>query len=283
MFEPPDAKRVRREDAFDVYNEADEDISLAVVVDDTTRAKLNERLSSLLSLNINLPEDTPMTDAAAEQDKPEEKEEEEFAFRLFSTSTSQAVVLVKKTESDGYTEPGQEVPFRPRPLSHYIRPALTPSQKAAFDFAAVSAQDVKKQASARAWGLEVPWRVTKITVMSSSRQPRTGDQATTTTTTTAEGGEESAKKKTRPGKKKRIVLRAAEKKRKEEEEKKRLKKEKQKNLSADKGEALKAKKARLNRERKLKRRQKAREEKAARAAAGGAVSESGSGSGSDSD
>ncbi|KAK4193151.1 hypothetical protein QBC35DRAFT_165784 [Podospora australis] len=274
MFELPDAKRVRREEVFTSDHESDSEITPGVA-DESTRAKLNERLSSLLSLNINLPppvqEDTPMGDAEVN----EKEEEEEFAFRLFSTSTpSAAVVLVKKEEE--IPSDGREIPFKPRPLDYYIRPELSPEQKAQFEYSAVTAEDVKTIAQQRAWGLEVPWRVTKISVVTSTPKPGSGEVR-------ADG--EGKKKKTRPGKKKRIVLRIEAKKKKEEEEKRRQKKEQKKAAlatDAEKEEALKAKKARLNRERKLKRRQKAREEKAARIAANGGVDD-GKGGGSDSD
>ncbi|KAK4162772.1 hypothetical protein QBC43DRAFT_173599, partial [Cladorrhinum sp. PSN259] len=277
MFELPDAKRVRREDLYDSVSDREDaagpEHEEAAVEDAELRAKLNARLSSLLSANLKIPPtggdgDVSMADAGAEarqattnggDDERQEAEEAEFDFRLFSTSApSQKVVLAAKEEE---AATGGDVPFARRPISHYIRGELSAEEKEQFQLSAVSAQDVFAAASQRAWGFEVPWRVTKITVFAKKPgQPVVG---------TAVSAEDKKKKKTRPGKKTRIVLRIREKAKKEEMEKKKAEQKKKQNQAISKEEHLKEKKKRLNREKKLKRRQKEKEKKAASGGGGG--------------
>ncbi|KAK4250263.1 hypothetical protein C7999DRAFT_38775 [Corynascus novoguineensis] len=292
MFEIPDAKRVRREQLYDSSSErhsspeADDEETAAL------RAKLNARLSGLLSLNIPPPTAAP---AAAEDlsalnhhpqaeeadddndhKQPGEKEQAEFEFRLFSTpavttaTTTDAtagaaqppplpkVVLVPDEVEEAYDGPA----ISRRPLSCYIRGELSTREREQFQVAAVSGRDVLAWAAQRAWGLEVPWRVTRVTV---SVGKIGGKGTASAVVDRGEGGGEGRnRKKTRPGKKKRIVLRKRDK----------IKKEKEaeaEKLKMSKEEHLREKKKRLNREKKLKRRQKEREKKMAAkgAAAGG--------------
>ncbi|KAK4228213.1 hypothetical protein QBC38DRAFT_415066 [Podospora fimiseda] len=259
MFELPDAKRVRRED---LYDDSDRDATPeAAEKDIELRQKLNERLSSLLAIDLNVSSTTKQEDdddvAPPEND---EKEEAEFDFRLFSTSTPSQKVVIKTKEEEGLGSTGGEVPFARRPISHYIRGELTKEEKEKFRLAAISAQDVFAMASQRAWGFEAPWRVTKITVVGKKgvgQQPVFGTAV------------EEKKKKTRPGKNKRIVLRIKEKKLKEEMERKKAEMEKKQSQLMSKEEHLREKKKRLNREKKLKRRQKEKEKKAAAGGGGG--------------
>lgn len=138
-----------------------------------------------------------------------------------------------------------------RPISYYIRGELSLHETEQFQRAAVTGQDVLAWAGQRAWGLEMPWRVTKITVTVKGKESADGQQQSVTGT-----------KKKRPGKKSRIVLRKRDKAKKEAAaalEKQKMSKE----------EHLKEKKKRLNREKKLKRRQKEKEKKLAQKGAAG--------------
>jgi len=187
--------------------------------------------------------------------------EAEFEFRLFSSSTAAPkVVLASEEEEKPYTGPA----ISQRHVSHYIRGELSPHEREQFARAAVTGQDVLAWAGQRAWGLEVPWRVTKISLVVNGKGLADGQQRVA-------GVEEGKTKKKRLGKKGRIVLRKREKVKKEAAaaaERQKITKE----------EHLKEKKQRLNRERKLKRRQKEREKKAAARGAGGAEEAAGSGS-----
>lgn len=282
---------MRREDLYDSGSdrggafepgETEEDAEL--------RAELNARLSSLISLNLITPpaggdegvfvvdtEPPPVAkkDEQEESDKAPtqtqaEAEEAEFAFRLFSTSApSQTVVLASKDQD---VASGEDVAFARRPISHYVRGELSAQEKEQFQLAAISAQDVLAAASQRAWGLEVPWRVTKITVAAKKgAQPVVGPAVEAP----------DKRKKTRPGKKRRIVLRIRDKKKQEEMGKKKAQLEKRQSQMMSKEEHMREKRKRLNRERKLKRRQKEKEKKAAAGIEGGNEDDGKSEAGSD--
>ncbi len=274
MFDLPDAKRsvppqqcnalpnpsltdshsVRREDLYSSTPDRDsspevEDAAEAAEL----RAKLNARLSSLFSLDAQPAPTANEPDAQDQNQDQEEDEPAEFAFRLFSAPTGtataaaevQKVVLIPDDEAEvPYTGPA----LSQRPLSSYIRGPLTAREEEQFLQAAVTGADVQTWAGRRAWGLEVPWRVTRISVVVGKGQQPTQQGGAV--------GVEEKKKCKRPGKKSRIVLRKKEKAKKEAAaaaDKQRVTKE----------EHLKEKKKRLNRERKLKRRQKEREKKLA--------------------
>ncbi|KAK0614109.1 hypothetical protein B0T14DRAFT_570083 [Immersiella caudata] len=245
MFEVPDAKRVRREDLFDSSSERgsspDEENEIAAA---RLRTKLNAQLSNLLAVNVDAgrqgDEDVTMGEDGGDEQPPEE----EFEFRLFSTSgPSQKIVLSTEGKHEGPA-------LSQRPTSFYVRGELTPEELERFKSAAVNGADVIAEARKRAWGLEVPWRVTEIVVSTGRKQHRTSAQAATASGTKATEGEPGKRK--RPGKKQRIKLRKEEKSKKEDEKKKMTKEE-----------HLKEKKKRLNREKKIKRRQKEKEKKAA--------------------
>lgn len=178
--------------------------------------------------------------------------EPEFEFRLFSSAAPQKIVLAP-ADGTGKIDENSGGIVEPRPLSYYIRGELSPEQREQFAAAAVTAADILQGAKQRAWGLELPWRVTKTTVgpSSSGNQKGGGNQA---------GGSDGIaggkKSKGKLGKKARIATRT--------KQKALLELEKQK---MTKEEHLKEKRKRLNREKKLKRRQKEKEKKAA--AAGG--------------
>jgi hypothetical protein len=248
--------RVRREELYDASSDRHSSPERQLEEDAELRAKLNARLSSLLSLNLDTtppaaqPENQPPNDQSG-PDQDNAGEAEEFEFRLFSTSTAAApkVVLAAEEADAPFSGPA----LSQRALSHYIRGELSPHEREQFQRAAVTAQDVVAWAGQRAWGLEVPWRVTRITVTVKGGGQQQG---------VAAAGPEKKKTK-RLGKKSRIMLRKRDKARKEAEDA--LEK-----LKSSKEEHLKEKKKRLNREKKLKRRLKEKEKKlAAKGEAGG--------------
>ncbi|KAK0638675.1 hypothetical protein B0T16DRAFT_421544 [Cercophora newfieldiana] len=247
MFEIPDAKRVRRQDLYNSLSsrspspDGDESNPNSAA---QLRAKLNAQLSNLLAVNLTTDNDVDIT-VHEDGDEQPPADEEEFEFRLFSTSApSQKIVLA----ADDVKHEGPAL--SQRPLSFYVRGELTEEEKERFRAAAVSAGGVIAEARRRAWGLEVPWRVTRIVVSMGRTKGGVGPQVKGGDEAKGEDGEKG--KRNRPGKKRRIKLRIKEKAKKEEESKK-----------LSKEEHLKEKKKRLNRERKLKRKQKEREQKAA--------------------
>ncbi|KAK4038768.1 hypothetical protein C8A01DRAFT_17170 [Parachaetomium inaequale] len=283
MFLPPSISpqptadqvhRVRRQDLYDSSSERHSSPEAENEETAELRAKLNARLSNLLSLDLGTaaaagpePTNEPHPTAADGDGDGEAQDqgEAEFEFRLFSTSTAAApkVVLAPDDAEARYDGPA----LSQRPVSHYIRGELSAEERERFRRAAVTGQDVLAWAGQRAWGLEVPWRVTKITVVAARGKGATvgGQQLQ------QPQGDVMDKKKKRPGKKRRIVLRKRDKAKKEAETaaaKQKMSKE----------EHLKEKKKRLNREKKLKRRQKEKEKKAAKGAAGGEEVAGGSGS-----
>ncbi|KAK7427960.1 hypothetical protein QQZ08_005573 [Neonectria magnoliae] len=275
MFELPEAKRVRRAD-LNAWGDSAGSESNDEGYDVALQARLNAQIARSLGLDesygqardlaatpSHLPgcqSDRVDADVEADVEADIEEEEdagnEEFAFRLFSsTRPSQKIVLEEDTGPKG---DGGLV--RPRPLSHYMVTNLTPNQKHQYAFAAMSGDEVLARSKDRAWGLEVPWKVTKIAV---TRKRKPGES-----TCTAED-EMARKKKPRPGKKQRILLRKRAKtdeNRKQAEAQKLLQKE----------EHSKDKKKRMNRLKKLRKRAKNKEMKLAAKDGGAGAGESGS-------
>ncbi|KAK3308820.1 uncharacterized protein B0T15DRAFT_390257 [Chaetomium strumarium] len=282
MFELPDAKRVRREELYDSSSDRHSSPERKDEEDAKLRAELNARLSNLLSLDLGasaaaapvpVESETSTNELHPANSEGQESEAEaEFEFRLFSSAPPQKVALAPDAGSAKYDGPA----VSQRPLSHYIRGELSPHEREQLRYAAVTGQDVLAWARQRAWGLEVPWRVTKITVAVTGKGARVDEQKRTEDAASA--GE---KKKKRPGKKRRIVLRKREKAEK-------AKKEALERQKMSKEEHLREKKKRLNHQKKLRRRQKEKEKKlAAKAVTGGSevastrASTPGSESGSD--
>ncbi|KAF5631276.1 hypothetical protein F52700_6981 [Fusarium sp. NRRL 52700] len=165
--------------------------------------------------------------------------EEEFVFRLFSKAPpSQKVVL---EEDPGPTGDGTFV--RGRPLTYYVVGNISAERKHEYAVAAVSGDQVLARSHGRAWGFEVPWRVTKLTI---TRNTRANEKPQ----------DEVAQRKRRPGKKQRVSLR---KRAKEMEERKAAEVKK----LAEKEEQVKDKKKRMNRLKKLRKRAKAKGQKQA--------------------
>ncbi|KAH7008139.1 hypothetical protein EDB80DRAFT_892603 [Ilyonectria destructans] len=257
MFELPEAKRVCRADldaSDDPAGSDDEGYDVEL------QAKLNAQIARSLGLDESYAQPRHLAttpshltrhglDAHESESEPEADAEDdedagnaEFAFRMFnSTRSSQKVVL----EEDLGPQGDGGFAF-PRPLSHYMATNLTADQKQQYAFAAVSGDEVLARSKDRAWGLELPWKVTNIAV---TRKRRPGES-----TCTAE--EVTEKKKGKPGKKQRISLRKRAKTREETE-----RAEAQKLL--EKEEHSKDKKKRMNRLKKLRKRAKNKEMKAA--------------------
>lgn len=233
--------------------------------DAEVRAKLNERLASLLGLDLSA---SAPTFEHKESDRGEDvqEEEEEFEFRLFSTSSKTAapakVILAASDDEDApQGEGGFTVPARP--TSYYVAGDPTPEQRARYRWAAVAGEDIVLGARKRAWGLEKPWRVIRMTVPNKSLAGLPTTAAPGTRDHASEGGEqEAAVKRKRPGKKRRIATRIKAKAEKE-------KREAAEKYKMSKDEHVKEKKKRLNREKKLKRRAKEREKKLATKGEGG--------------
>jgi hypothetical protein len=296
MFELPNAKRcvqfvsptfhkpwiltvishgsVRREELYDSSSERNsspdpEEEAIAAEL----RAKLNAQLSNLISLDLSMPLSAPHNEADINNTESHDRGEAApaFEFRLFSSSAANTaapppkVVLLPDDEVEQpYTGPA----ISQRPPSYYLRGELPPQEREKLLLSSVTAEQVRAWASQRAWGLELPWRVTRITVGRKEAAAVMGAAAAAGILVPApkgqeeDGDTEKRKKKTRPGKKTRIARRKREKARKaaqEALERQRLSKE----------EHLREKKKRLNREKKLKRRQKEREKKAAARAGAG--------------
>lgn len=245
-------------------------------MDTELRERLRAQLAGLLDLDISSPSVLPAPGAAdtpaqksgtavasdegansppAGTEKPpasdEDPDEVAFTFRLFRDEEPSHTVVIKQGDE---TQVGGKVEFvvPRRPLSYYVADKPDQGSMAHFKFAAVSTEYLMANAKQRKWGLEKPWKVTKISVTADKKAKPLPDADGAEDTTMGEG----VSKRTRPGKKRRVLLRTRDKAKREKEEaaKKKL---------ADKEEHLKEKKKRLNRLKKLKRREKQRELKGA--------------------
>ncbi|KAJ0163124.1 hypothetical protein CTA2_3489 [Colletotrichum tanaceti] len=268
MFELPDAKRVRREDLDD--SSTDGTAGHDEQQDAELLAKLHARMAGMLDLSgINQTptkttsttvQDPPMTDGPNADDANEDDGPEEFEFRLFTTTDLTTKIALVDEDELALQRDGDML--RKRPLSYYIAGEPTPDAKAELVFAAVSGDEVLARAAQRWWGMEMPWRVTRIPGASMKGTKTTGKGGA------AKDEEEKEARRRRPGKKKRIALRVRERERKKKAEEEEMSK-------AGKEEALKEKKKRLNRLKKLRKRAKAKEGKEGDGGEGG---DSGSGS-----
>lgn len=276
MFEVPNAKRVRRDELYGSSSDGGDDQSEHGVEDAEERARLNERLSSMLGLDLSAPEPAPEPgqgpDAAEAHEhdegtgQVEGNHEEEFEFRLFSTAPGAAsapakVVLSASDDEDAARGDGAFVqPVRPE--RYYLAGEATPEQQERYRWAAVTAEDVAAGASKRAWGLERPWRVVKISLSSRKSPSRTSGLIAGAKTASEDAAEDGPKRK-RPGKKRRIAVRIKARAEKEKREAEKARREAEEKQKISKEEHLLEKKKRLNREKKLKRRAKEKEKKLA--------------------
>lgn len=184
----------------------------------------------------------------------------EFEFRLFSTAGSKA----KVTLPSGNEARGEGGLVAARLASHYLAPEVPAELRRQYELAAVSGDDVLVRSRQRSWGLELPWKVTRVAatvVEAAGATPPTGAPG--------EGAAPAGRK--RPGKKTRIALRNRDRARRRAEAAAAERR-------ADKEAHLKDKRKRLNRTKKLRRRAKEREKKAGAAKGpgedGGSASES---------
>lgn len=262
--------RVRRDELYGSSSDGD-DPDEKGLDDAEERAKLNERLSSLLGLDLSAPapgpEKGPDAADAHEHEGAEDHDgnhDEEFEFRLFSgpAGASAPAKVVLDASDDEDARKGDGGFLNPeRPQSYYLVGEATPEQRERYCSAAVTADDIAAGARKRAWGLERPWRVVRISLSSRKPSSRTAGPADGATTA-SEDAKDGAKRK-RPGKKRRIAVRIKARAEKERREAERARREAEEKQRISKEEHLLEKKKRLNREKKLKRRAKEKEKKLA--------------------
>ena len=194
-------------------------------VEKAMRARLAELVGPLPALSPG-----PLSDADHENG-----DEQEFEFRMFSGGAHKIVLR----EDEGMGD-GAFVNLRD-PRIFAVPPAVG-QRKAEFDHTAMTGEEVMEGSRRRAWGLEVPWRVTVLKV--------TGSPTSQVTNIVVNVARENATgKKTKHNKKRRIILR--ERAKKAEELARCAMLEKQNREEADK-----EKRSRKNREKKLKKRAK---------------------------
>lgn len=134
---------------------------------------------------------------------------------------------------------------------YYFAERAVGEQKWRFEAAALTGEEVLELSKRRAWGLEVPWRVTVLKTAGKSKgvAPTTPQEDQVA----VDVGDEAKRK--RPGKKRRVILRQRKKKKDELEEKKKREKEL-------KDETEREKRTRRNREKKVKKKMKEKAKKA---------------------
>jgi hypothetical protein len=204
---------------------------------------------------------TILNEAQSElSDGPNDDDPQEFEFRLFSTPANtnseqiHAQKIILDNDDSGKGNGGFVIPRR-NP-DYYFTTKAQGEAKWRFEHAAVNGDDILKAQKQRAWGLEVPWRVTVIKLPSGIKRKNTLD----TGSATAELIDGEIKKR-KLGKKQRIIIRKRTRQIAEAEEKR-------KQELALKDETEREKRTRRNREKKLRKRQKEKDEKAARRAGG---------------
>jgi hypothetical protein len=198
-----------------------------------------------------------------DQAQQDQEQEQEFEFRLFfSTPTikegngtqtkAQKIVLRESEEETG--EGAFILPRRDRKF--YISEKAQGPELLRYQASAVSGEDILKARKKRAWGLEVPWRVTVLlqTSPNSKSKPTQISNLTPASNSNVRKGEEAAEKKTKPNKKRRIILRERKKKKDSAEESRRKERE-------EREEKGREKKTRRNREKKVKRKLKEKAKK----------------------
>ncbi|KAI9158690.1 hypothetical protein HJFPF1_06688 [Paramyrothecium foliicola] len=262
MFEYPQAKRVRREDLA-CSETSSLDGGANGGLDEELRAILEAQIAKSLGFsdfseplrpNARTDSGTAANKTTAEVETEQERspsqeptaEDEGYMFRLFSTSNPVSKVVLDDDDEELQGEGGL---VRGRPISYYWAKNVPVARKQEYQFAALSGDEVIARSSRRSYGLELPWKVTTITV---TKLP----QGNNKTSAGADTDDPTISKRRRPGKKRRIAIRTkqrAEKAKEEATAKQNLVKE----------EHLKEKKKRLNRLKKLRKRAKAKEMKSA--------------------
>ncbi|TVY27096.1 hypothetical protein LHYA1_G003138 [Lachnellula hyalina] len=262
MFDLPDAKRVRRSD---LYARSQSSSPTPSEPDPDFEAQLQARLASLYGSAFGASTTTSISNPSAapngkiQPDAEAEDEPAEFEFRLFSSGKNDEAKPQKIVLEDEEEELGEGRFVRNRDLAYYFAEKAVGEQKWKFESAALSGEEILDLAKQRAWGLEVPWRVT---VLKTSVKSKTAGGAVDKMVMAG---------RKRPGKKSRIILRQKKKKRDEIEENERRDKEL-------KDETEREKRTRRNREKKVKKKMKEKAKKAEGAGievAGGSVASSG--------
>ena len=171
----------------------------------------------------------------------------EFEFKLFSASVVPAAAAPKVLlERDGADRGEGEIVRKRRPDS-YLAANVPDELRRQYALAAVTGDDVLARSRQRCWGLEMPWRVTRI---ATTRRAGDGQDSA------SRGADSVASQRKRPGKKMRIAQRNRQ----------RAQLERQAAAAmqqADKEAHIQDKKKKLNRIKKLRRRAKEREKKQA--------------------
>ncbi|KAL9036250.1 MAG: hypothetical protein Q9180_004409, partial [Flavoplaca navasiana] len=205
-----------------------------------------DALSKQLTHDVHAPDGSP-------SDIPCSQEEEAYEFQLFSQrsrpsaiSAPQPSKVLLRSPSPDAKEPGFVRPARSQ--NFYFTGPITTEARKRFQDAAIEGQQVMRE-SQMVWpGSWVPWRLNTVTLPAYKRvnmHPKLLE-------TKREG------KRKRPGKKRRIAVRKKIQSWKKREEVARL-------AEADKAAFLAEKRSRRNREKQLKRREKARNQKKAEA------------------
>ncbi|KAI4276751.1 MAG: hypothetical protein LQ337_002277 [Flavoplaca oasis] len=205
-----------------------------------------DALSKQLTHNVHAPDGSP-------SEIPCSQEEEAYEFQLFSQrsrpstiSAPQPSKVLLRSPSPEAKEPGFVRPARSQ--NFYLTGPVTTEARKRFQEAAIEGQHVMRQSQTMWPGSWVPWRLNTFTLPAYKRvntHPRLLE--------TSRGG-----KRKRPGKKRRLAVRTKIQTRKKREEVVRL-------AEADKAAFHAEKRSRRNREKQLKRREKARNQKKAQA------------------
>ncbi|TVY41699.1 hypothetical protein LSUB1_G003163 [Lachnellula subtilissima] len=231
MFDLPDAKRVRRSDLY----ARSQSSPTPSEPDPELEAQLQARLASLYgsafdtSASTSTPKPSVAPNGKSQPDTEVEDEPAEFEFRLFSSGKNDEAAPQKIVLEVEEEELGEGGFVRKRDLAYYFAEKAVGEQKWQFESAALSGEDILDLAKRRAWGLEVPWRVTVLKT--------------------------SVKSKTAGGAADKMVAAGKRKKRDEIEEKERRDKEL-------KDETEREKRTRRNREKKVKKKMKEKAKKA---------------------
>ncbi|KAL8922409.1 MAG: hypothetical protein Q9172_003565 [Xanthocarpia lactea] len=179
----------------------------------------------------------------------EDLNEEAYEFQLFSQIPTQSAVSTPQPPKIFLRSPSLEVKepgFIRSVRSHdfYFTGAVTSEDQKRMQDVAIEGQHVMRESKTTWPGFKLPWRVTTVTLPSH-------EQANAVTIPLDDA---QSRKRKRPGKKRRIAIRTKTQARKEREKVARL-------AEAEKAALMMEKRSKRNREKKLKRREKARSQK----------------------
>ncbi|KAL8800095.1 MAG: hypothetical protein Q9182_005407 [Xanthomendoza sp. 2 TL-2023] len=218
----------------------------AVGSDDDVKDQWRRQLDQLYQDRFSKQETNPIEPSEGYQGAIDDLHEEAYEFQLFSQKPKPSTIsapqpqrILLRSPSPEIKEPGFVHPNRsPR---FYFTGAESRENRQRFREVAVEGHDVQKESQAKWPGYELPWRLTTITFHSTKQAVAAPRIAGTT--------EPGTRK--RVGKKRRIILRTRLQALKERQEIARL-------AEAEKEALATEKRSRKNREKKLKRREKAR-------------------------